>query len=922
MTGWEEAALVAGGGRLLAGLAGRAGPALTCSATFRWRVWRRVRKRVDFSCRWRTYRKWLKTITAEELARPVEDIHGPLAKRLDEALAAASKDWASTDDHLSRALRLVELTYPAIAAALGDSHRTELSEAWAQQRSVAVRDLLLQLAGPGAALSPDDLAIVLRQRSGARRAVRLQAFELDEAALASHFNQIEALNVPAGRVVVLLGDFGSGKSEIAEAWHRAGIENLIAEGGGAPFPVWLSARDLLGQPLEAAVEVQLGPLWRYRRGASITVDGLDETDPGTAQALLEAARTLARTYTGVRVLLTARPGILSPTATEETTAALLTEEEALELVELAGGKSLDTWLWTADMRATVTRPFFALAAGVMLGRAEAPRGEADLIRGLVENALAKGTERSSVTSGETRSVLENLAVALTRTGDDGLSFSNRQIARSSRLVADGPDGSVLFSLPIFQHWFAAQAILTADVPREEVVADARSFNRWRWAAAVAALSAPGAEAVDELLATWVAGNAGAAAWLINEAFSAHRHWRTEHDEALDAKTSGSRFLSALRIWTDALGPLADGVLPSAVVQGPVGLGVTVSGHRIAVAFSASRPAADYVTEVPPGMHPPLPASVDWQRWFSGAAPEGDAWPWIIVRNAIAKATLRKLSNDPFLGAPDGVWVQERRFDLARRLLGRGSLLRRDLPAGEVRKRAAEVLDAVGWDRNVGISLRGSPTYSGAELQDLVSWIDATAPGQVVSHLPKEDVPHSAGGWVWDVYSPRRLMEFEVEVYGRACEAYDEALAHSFVRLGWSMPNSVLAPFGVVLELSNDGAPARGNMPGLTVLRVPMPLMTEIAPSGPGTIWSTSGRAAVIQVRQERAADWERHSATSDTIGSWLAEQNHEPTGGLGWTYTGADDMSNVRPASSVAAHWLWDDLKVLGLAHGTFPQLE
>jgi hypothetical protein len=36
--------------------------------------------------RWRTYRKWLKTITAGELARPVEDIHGPLAKRLDEAL--------------------------------------------------------------------------------------------------------------------------------------------------------------------------------------------------------------------------------------------------------------------------------------------------------------------------------------------------------------------------------------------------------------------------------------------------------------------------------------------------------------------------------------------------------------------------------------------------------------------------------------------------------------------------------------------------------------------------------------------------------------------------------------------------------------------------------------------------------------------
>ena len=157
--------------------------------------------------------------------------------------------------------------------------------------------------------------------------------------------------------------------------------------------MWLSARELPGQTLEGAVERQLGPTWRHGRGASIAVDGLDETDPAAAQTLLEAARTLARTYTNVRVLLTARPGILSPTAIEVATTALLTADEALELVESAGGESHATWRWTADMRATVTRPFFALAAGVMLGRDEAPRGEADLIRGLVENALAKGTER-------------------------------------------------------------------------------------------------------------------------------------------------------------------------------------------------------------------------------------------------------------------------------------------------------------------------------------------------------------------------------------------------------------------------------------------------------------------------------------------------------------------------------------------------
>lgn len=110
---------------------------------------------------------------------------------------SASRD---PQDHLSRALRLVELTYPANAAVHGDGDRAELSENWAHQPNAGVRELLLQLVGRDAALSSDDLAIVLQQRSGARGAVRLRVFEVDEAALASYFDEIEVLNGPADEV--------------------------------------------------------------------------------------------------------------------------------------------------------------------------------------------------------------------------------------------------------------------------------------------------------------------------------------------------------------------------------------------------------------------------------------------------------------------------------------------------------------------------------------------------------------------------------------------------------------------------------------------------------------------------------------------------------------------------------------------------
>lgn len=919
MSGLEGPALAASGGRFLGALAARAASALARKAIFRWRVSRRVRKRVEFTCRWRAYRKWLKTITGEELATPIEELSAPLAKRLDAALSTSS-DWASADNHLSLALRLVERTYPAIAAAVGDAEGSELSESWAQQRSVVVREQLLQLIGPGAALGSDDLALILQRRSAARRAVRLKAFDLSEEALGSYFEQIEAPEVPPGAVLVLLGDFGSGKSEIAETWHRAAIETLVSR-NDAPLPVWLSAREAANQTLESAVDRTVGPNWRQGRGARIAIDGLDETDPATAQTLLDAARFLTLTYTNVQVLLTARSGVVSPTATEQQVASLLTEDRALELVKLAGGKPHDTWQWTADMRSSVTRPFFALAAGVMLRSNEAPRGEADLIRALVEGAISKGTERSAVTSPETRKVLESLAIDLTTMGKSGLPFSDGHIARSSRLVAESPDGSLRFSLPIFQHWFSAQAILTSRVSADVMVSDAVNFNRWRWAAAVAAMSAP-IDTVDDLLERWVSGNPGAAAWIIHEAFRANRNWREEGDDDLDAKSSGTRLLRALRAWSNALGAFAQGVLPYLVVEGPVGLGVTVRGHRIAIAIATAVPAADYVAEVPPGVHPLQPSEhPDWQPWMSGAAPQGDAWPWTMVLNMIAGSTLRKLSSDPFLGSPPGVWLQERRFDLARRLLKFGSLFHGSLSAEAVRVRALETFDAIGRNRGAGISI-GSTTYTGAEVEDLAIWIDSTSTTVVESYLPDADEPNSKGHWVWDAFSPHRLLEFEVEVYGRACEAYDDALANSYKRLAWSMPSSAFAPFGALLELRYHDDSSFGSSASLTVIRVPMALLAELAPSGPDVVWSTSGRAVIAPAAPEQSKDWDRLSATVDTIRDWLIKQNREPLSGLGWSSTVADDMSTVRPASSVAARWLWDDLKTLGLGVGTFPQLQ
>lgn len=121
------------------------------------------------------------------------------------------------------------------------------------------------------------------------------------------------------------------------------------------------------------------------------------------------------------------------------------------------------------------------------------------------------------------------------------------------------------------------------------------------------------------------------------------------------------------------------------------------------------------------------------------------------------------------------------------------------------------------------------------------------------------------------------MEFEVEVYGRGCEAYDDALPHSFACLRWSMPSSALTPFLVILQVRrHHGRPSLlGDRPGLTAMRAPMAIMPKIVPSGSEVIWAASGRAAVTVAEGDLSADCERHTETLETIRSWLAQQKRE-----------------------------------------------
>lgn len=179
----------------------------------------------------------------------------------------------------------------------------------------------------------------------------------------------------------------------------------------------------------------------------------------------------------------------------------------------------------------------------MLANGQIPSGQADLIRRLVEYALADApTSAAAVTSTPRYTALRTLAENLTRSGNtrDGLNFQERALVRQTTLVHVRADGSADFTLPIFQQWFAGQSILAAPSKARELAADPQLFDRWRWAIAVACVAGD-SEQVDAIISESLHGNPGAGSWIIDQVSSGH-DWRS--DEPIDESTAGPRLLRA------------------------------------------------------------------------------------------------------------------------------------------------------------------------------------------------------------------------------------------------------------------------------------------------------------------------------------------------------------------------------------------
>ena len=671
---------------------------------------------------------------------------------------------------------------------------------------------------------------------------------------------------PAGRVCILTGPLGSGKSFAAERLFRAAVER--ARNRNARVPVYTNARHVAPDLKSYSTRIisQLGD--PAALGAAVVVDQVDDLPAADARRLYEEAIALVHSWPGTGVLFVARTAHWL--TFHDASIVVMREmnwDEAEHLMTMVSGPQTEPSLWTLPdvVRRSARRPLVAiLLAGYLASpsrRATPTVGQ--LVEWMVRTAIARD---GSDVSQTTEALLRALAVRLTD-GTPAVSpqaltsstWAERQLTET-RLVNVRPEG-LDFALPVLRQWFAFSALQEHDVRIEDVVADPERLDRWTDVIATAVELAVDEAAVGRLLDPIARSSPGVASLIMEDAM---RRDRPDGDLALlPVERLGTQLRQAMTAFLDGLAPLGREIGPTDELGRVKPLGVGRRNGQLVTAWYSGTAAVPDVVDLS-GRHA-FGASWPARRSRSDSLPRG--WAWLDARAALSRELERRLGAFE-LGVNDGVFVHELAWSLSMIALGRRSPFGSDVSVDDLQY-------VLGWRWPVPVYARrrlsrGSWSLVDAWLRDLVRenrslrrpWPE-----------PDRGLPEQQGGFeMWELYSPERTQEWLRGVLNAAIAIYSDTIETWFPRMGTKCERHACMPARLVAYLD---AIDRGRRPRYSYYleRLPegeaphvvvhldsvdhMALVeraTEARPEGPVIVYS-SGVAFGQRPATETALNW-------------------------------------------------------------------
>jgi hypothetical protein len=711
--------------------------------------------------------------------------------------------------------------------------------------------------------------------------------------------------LPQTGLTVLEGDFGSGKSVTAERIHQADI-TIALDNEQAPVPIYLVAKSVQGSLADAVRSTAEGLGRPSHLGLRLVVDGLDEPGPARANELLNEARSLAFTWPKTRIVATARP-TLDLQHEERVAQPLLSDAEEVALALRLRGYAAITWPRHGSTGTMLRLPLFFIVA-IVNRQYGAVLSEA---RGAFLEALANAAlDRTQAPTDKAREALLLLARLATQLGGTvaaaelGSDDAARWVLETRLVVREGR--SLRFALPVVEQYFAARSVLDAGLDESDLD-DLRLLDRWRDSLTLA-VTIGSWDQVSRLLDFITPRYPGLTSWLLANAIP---KWPTYSSiDIPGALECAQRLRHALTTWITALGPVGQLFRLTDHTGRVRAVGAATDGRAVTIGLKLGDQQGPETMRLPAGfnlMTATGPDGSEWDPVYSGRpSAEFAAWPWQWAQRWVSEGLDRRLRAKS-LALPDSKPFQdERRWQLAKAIMNRRSVINWPLDLREVRVAAEQLLVHMADHEMPHYRRIRRPPFSRDEI---AAFVREFHPGgslredrMLFRPYPAPDVPPytmRASG-----YSDEALQLLVEAIYTNALAIYQSLVVAWFPGFAPMLGIACILPVAIhgQLQRREDRSPRFSYylepLPPTESSRVEVRL-TEASMQQIGSIVSSvverlSHVRTLVATRRPEAEAWARPRNESEALPIW-------------------DDT----PATVIAYRWLTDDLQDLSMVAGS-----
>lgn len=707
------------------------------------------------------------------------------------------------------------------------------------------------------------------------------------------------LQLDPGRLILLIGEMGAGKSLMAERLFQRAIQQL-REDINAPIPIYIEAWELPPQkPLCKVVKEAASSIGNPRtQGAVVIIERTDEVERSLASRILREARIIVKVWQKTTIIITSRPIPDFAEAEESVIVPPLSNEQAYTLINRLAGKTVTCMAqnWAESVLNAIHRPLFAVLVGIYLRdqNGRLPRSKEHLLSSLVERSLRL------VHLEEKRIVqlLQQLAILSVDGGGAPIpanklaSWSERQELLNSGLVVEHSE-HLRFSLPMLAQWFAKESLATGKPDPNELASEIERLERWQYPLILATATLD-SDKVSRFLVAIAERYPAIAAEIVNEALvDANITNETSLPRSLEL---GLQVRTAMQAWINGIASIAqlipgvreDGTLPP--------IGVRISKKRLdidlPIDFDIIESKVEIARYIGNNVRPDvfkldldltnpqdlLKNGFDWYR--SPALQQQSCWPWKWTQQTLVES-LSALLGEFRLPIQRGILVREGAWMTALLITKRYSNLPlhySPIPLAEI-EQCLDKFDRVFSEEILAIGVNKH------RFDLLLMEIERL-------HINEEKEFHSP--WLnVKKLSHEQILAQAIEIYTQALETYQKIVKQWFPNFSDSLQTMALLPAqiaGVVIPPSLSRSQA-----GVSWYWNPLP---------PGSL----SKVDFVLGDPPRSGEENCFSLAFKQL-YYQRPQVLERSGKKMTVHTIDSTIFCLRPVTELVYNWLWNDLK-------------